>query len=175
MAARLVAPVLAAATVHGALPVLTGVDLRWRGHDAPRGASWWLASPRLVSWRDPDELHGEIVGPLAGLAAALLDTVAVSERLLWGEVATAVAKATRVVATARPAAATPVRALAAALLDRPPLAGTRTPGGGRSTCCLAYRVPGGHTCADCPLGAGRAGADVLARRPRTGRAPAGPD
>jgi hypothetical protein len=168
LAGRLVAPVLATAAVHGARPVLAGADLRWRGADAPGGASWWLAAPRLVPWRDADEVRGELVGPLAGLASALLGAVAVSERLLWGEVAAAVATVARIVATARPAAADTVGELAARLLDGAPLLGTRT-GSGRATCCLAYRVPGGHTCADCPLGPGRAGADVLARRTRAPR------
>jgi hypothetical protein len=169
MAARLVAPLLATAAVHRALPVLTGADLRWRGPDHPGGACWWLAAPRLVPWRDADEVRGELLAPLGALASALRATVTVSERLLRGEVATAVAKATRVVSAARPAAAEVAADLAAGLLDRPPLAGTRRSGGaGRSTCCLAYRVPGGHTCADCPLGPGRPGADVLARTPRRG-------
>ena len=168
MAARLVAPVLATAAVHGALPVLTGGDLRWRGHGAPGGAGWWLGSPRLVPWNDPDEVHGEIVGPLAGLASALLGTVAVSERLLWGEVAAAVAKVARIVATGRPAAAAPVADLATRLIERPPLLGTHT-GAGRCTCCLAYRVPGGRTCADCPLGPARPGTDVLAGTRRRGQ------
>lgn len=168
MAARLVAPVLAAAAVHGGLPVLAGADLRWRSADAPGGPSWWLAAPRLVRWRDADEVHGEIVGPLAGLASALRETVAVSERLLWGEVAAAVAKVARIVAAARPAAAEGAGELTARLLDRPPLLGTRS-ASGRATCCLAYRVPGGRTCAECPLGAGRAGAEVLARTTRPPR------
>ena len=54
MAARLVAPVLATAAVHGALPVLAGADLRWRGPDAPGGPSWWLAARRaVVPWQRP--------------------------------------------------------------------------------------------------------------------------
>jgi hypothetical protein len=172
LAARLVAPTLALAAVHGALPGLTEADLHWRARDAPGGGSWWSAAPRLVPWRDADEVHGEIVGPLAGLAATLRETVTVSERLLWGEVAAAVAKVTRIVVRDRPVAAAPAEDLAVRVLGRPPLAGVRT-GAGRSTCCLAYRVPGGHTCADCPLGAGRAGTDVLTRIPRRGRSSAG--
>lgn len=176
LAARLVAPVVATVATYRALPELVGADLRWRGPDAPGGTGWWVAEPRLVPVRDVDDVHEALVGPLSGLGSTLRTTVTVSERLLWGEVAAAVAKSSRAVALARPVAAPGIATLAAALLGRPPLRGTRVPGaGGRLTCCLAYRVPGGQTCADCPLGPRRAGAGILVHsRPGRRRPAPGP-
>jgi ferric iron reductase protein FhuF len=88
--------------------------------------------------------------------------------LLWGNVASALVGAAGMVASRDAAQVVPARpercveALAARLLDRPPLAGTTRhrvlPGGRldrpsviRRSCCLYYRVPGGGTCGDCPL------------------------
>lgn len=166
MTARLVAPVLGAAAVHGLLLLLSGADLRWCGPDAPGGGAWWADGPRAITCRDADAVGGELVGPLAGLVAALRAVVGVSEALLWGEVAATVVKVTRAVERSRPARGGAARALAAGLLAAPPLAGVQggPPDHRRRTCCLAYRLAGGHTCADCPLGASRDGADVRSGR-----------
>ncbi|MGF7238989.1 MAG: (2Fe-2S)-binding protein, partial [Frankia sp.] len=111
---------------------------------------------------------------------ALHDAVRLPVGLLWGNAASALIGATRVLITSRPhappagrpgpvppataAAGGPpaVTRMAADLLETPPLAGTTvhaaTPAGRleltsvvRRSCCLFYRVPGGGTCGDCPL------------------------
>ncbi|MFC3997496.1 IucA/IucC family C-terminal-domain containing protein [Nocardiopsis sediminis] len=96
-------------------------------------------------------------GVLRPVGAALRAQVRVAERLLWGNAASALAGAVGSLARARPALAADARALAAALLARPPLAGLGRlgpePGHGftRTTCCLYYRLPGAGMCGDCAL------------------------
>ena len=62
MAARLVAPVLAAAAVHGALPVLAGADLRWRGPDAPAGRPGGSPHPASCRGATPTTCTGRSSG-----------------------------------------------------------------------------------------------------------------
>ncbi|WP_157647895.1 (2Fe-2S)-binding protein [Actinomycetospora chiangmaiensis] len=157
--ARLVAPVLGAAALHGVLLLLAEGDLRWRG---PEHGGWWTDGPRVVASPRPDEVAREVLGPLGALVDALRAVTGVSEPLLWGEVVATVVKVGRVVERTDPARCEAVRDLVGGLLAVRPLAGVQggPPEHRRRTCCLAYRVPGGHTCRDCPLGAYRAGADV---------------
>lgn len=165
MTTRLVAPVLGAAALDGIVLRLAGSDLRWCG--AERGG-WWTDGPRASPCHGAEDVAAELLGPLATLVEALPTVARVSERLLWGEVAATVVKVVRVVERARPARGHAARELAGGLLATGPLAGVQTgpPDHRRRTCCLAYRLTGGHTCADCPLGAYRDGADV--RRGRCG-------
>ncbi|MFD0275697.1 (2Fe-2S)-binding protein [Kitasatospora sp. NPDC127111] len=99
-----------------------------------------------------DRLHHALVeGQLAPLAAAVRAAVPLSERLLDGNAASALAGALRMLGPhAAPGRA---RALAADLLERPPLAGTGTLRGAgfrRNSCCLYYRVgPNAGVCGDC--------------------------
>ncbi|WP_395293184.1 (2Fe-2S)-binding protein [Kitasatospora hibisci] len=99
-----------------------------------------------------DRLHRVLIqGQLAPLATAVRAVVPLSERLLDGNAASALAGTLRML---RPHA-TPGRAesLVARLLDRPPLAGAgtlRTGGFRRTSCCLYYRVgPTAGVCGDC--------------------------
>jgi ferric iron reductase protein FhuF len=98
---------------------------------------------------------------LVPVVAAVRGRVAVAERVLWGNAASSVASARRLVAAARPAAAPRAADVARHLLTTGSLAPTATlhnpvpPDVGwtfhRRSCCLYYRVPGGATCGDCVL------------------------
>ncbi len=178
IAAQVVAPLFAAVAVHGVLP-----DAAWPGdrvgaiaatlHWRPGGAGPWLWWPggagRTVPCPDPDVLGAVLAGLLTPVVAAVRARVPVSERVLWGNVASSVASARQLVAAARPDAAGAATAVARHLLTTPPLAGTAAlrapepPDVGwtfrRRSCCLYHRVPGGGLCGDCVL------AD---RRPRAG-------
>ncbi|MFJ4093267.1 (2Fe-2S)-binding protein [Kitasatospora sp. NPDC089913] len=115
-----------------------------------------------------DRLRRAVVeGQLAELATAVRSTVPLSDGLLRGNVASALAGALRVL-DAHIAQAAPdslsvdpglARTLVARVLDRPPLAGTGTltvggaragTGFRRTSCCLYYRVgPQAGVCGDC--------------------------
>lgn len=164
-AASLVTPPLAAAVVHGVLPLLPPGALHWE--PTPSG-------PWRQSCADPDgravpgveeaadALADALLGPhLAALAAAVRERVPVSEQVLWGDAASATAAAKRLVVAQWPAHAGRAAAVTARLLDTGPLAGTgerRPPTGPdrvwsfrRRSCCLVYRAPGMGTCEDCVL------------------------
>jgi hypothetical protein len=95
-------------------------------------------------------------GPLHDLGEAV-PAWSVSERIVRGNVASALFGAVAAVAVTRPDLAGPARRLAAELLEQSlPGAGTLTPGGyfRRRSCCLIYRAaPGrdGPRCGDCVL------------------------
>jgi len=154
-AARLWSPVVGVAAA-GLVPDLD-----------PQHLHWWRASPlglrldRLTGWNAADlarhaELaaHTVVESNLRPLAGAVRRTVRIAEGLLWGNAASALVGAARVVGT--PTA----RALAVALLAREPLLGTTATVTTddpltirRRSCCLYYRAPGGGLCGDCALSA----------------------
>ncbi|HYH31549.1 MAG TPA: (2Fe-2S)-binding protein [Pseudonocardia sp.] len=165
LAAHLVSAPYAAAVLHGPVPALTPADLYWhRGADG--GWVWRTDASGLA---DAAALPGLLDGLLAPLVAAVRAQVPVSERLLWGNAASALAAAKRLVAAQRPAAAARAAEVARDLLGGGALAGTGEllPPRGRDhtwtfrrrSCCLYYRVPGGGLCDDCVL-------SPVARRPR---------
>jgi FhuF 2Fe-2S C-terminal domain/Ferric iron reductase FhuF-like transporter len=139
--------------------------LHWR----PGGAGPWLWWPgtggRVVA--RPEAVGDVLVGLLAPLVVAVRARVAVAERVLWGNAASAVASARGQVAVARPEAAERAAAVAERLLTAPPLAATAVLGPPeppdlrwtfrRRSCCLYYRVPGGGVCGDCVLRVRRPG------------------
>jgi FhuF 2Fe-2S C-terminal domain len=165
LAARLVAPVLAAAALHDVF--VHPYDLRWR----PWGGGvvpLWAPDPRGRP-ADVEAVHSAVAEPLGVLAGSLRAGTRVAAGLLRGEAAATVAKAARAVARERPDHGPAAAAVAAAVLAREPLTGgVRVDGVGdpiaRRSCCLAYRVPGGHTCADCVLGPSRDGRTILDAR-----------
>jgi hypothetical protein len=152
LAARVLSAPFATVARHGVLPDLTADALHWR----PAAAGpWplWCADPAA---RDPGELatllFDDHLGPLVEAVRA---QVSVSERVLWGSVASSVASAKRLVGTPE------ATELAGRLLAAEPLSGAGdlvAPTGPdldwsfrRRSCCLYYRVPGGGLCGDCVL------------------------
>jgi iron complex transport system ATP-binding protein len=101
-----------------------------------------LGISRYEGWRDvtPEELLDRVVAVLA----PVVDRIALSPRLLWGNVASALYAAPRVLELPQ------AGAWAAQMLAMPPLLGEMV-GGRRTTCCLFYEVPGGGLCGDCVL------------------------
>jgi hypothetical protein len=173
LCARLLSPVLGAAAAGWALPVDTA-RARW----VPAlGGPFRLSLPETAAGAAsatpiPGRTMPGTSVPGAGTAACLallagpvtqitraVEAMAVSPRVLWGNVASAVSGATAMIAKARPDLAAPVSAAATAMLRYPALTGTYegSPGAGfrRRNCCLIYRLspPGTASyCGDCVLG-----------------------
>lgn len=168
LVARLVAAPLAAVVLHGVLPDPAGLSRRPDGEDP-----WAPGLPDVAGVRSPDpardpegaaalvadELLDGLVTPLVGAVRSL---VGVSAHVLWGNVASALSGAGRVLDPARPRSRPALLGLLGGLLAREPLAGTGRLlrlddrpdtewGFRRRSCCLYYRVPGGGTCGDCVL------------------------
>ena len=165
LCARLLSPVLGAAAAGWALSVDTA-QARW----VPAlGGPFRLSLPAAA---DAEAEEAPEAGPsgsaplilLAGPVRQLVEAVAamaVSPRVLWGNVASAVSGAVTMIAVARPDLAAAAAEAAAAVLRYPALAGTYrgTPAAGfrRRNCCLIYRLsPDGpdRYCGDCVLGPG---------------------
>jgi len=100
---------------------------------------------------------GLLAGPITQIVRAV-QAMAVSPRVLWGNVASAVNGAATMIAAARPDLASSAARAAATLLGQPVLSGTyqASPltGFRRRNCCLIYRLsPSARAyCGDCVLG-----------------------
>jgi hypothetical protein len=161
LAAQLVSAPYAAAVLHGAVPALTPATVWWRRAD---DGGWRLRSA-ATALADPAALVGLLDGLLVPLVAAVRAQVTVAERLLWGNAASTVAAAKRLLVLQRPAAADQAAEVARAVLGSGHLAGAgeleapRHPDRNwsfrRRSCCLYYRVPGGGLCEDCVLSSDR--------------------
>jgi hypothetical protein len=167
------ASILLATAVAGVLPDLSPATVLH--------ARAWAGGP-VPLWADPGRLRGTDLDALGGpedarVAAVIADVLArehlaplvagirarasVSPRVLWGNAASALAGAVRVLGEARPEQHAAALALARGVLAHAPFAGLGSfvadpahPSGlgfARTTCCLYYRVPGGGKCADCLL------------------------
>ncbi|MEV4532635.1 (2Fe-2S)-binding protein [Asanoa sp. NPDC049518] len=165
VASRLLSAPFGAAVAGGALPLATRANLWWRpvpSGPMPIGYGVVRAVPSL----SPGEVAGELVaGPLAETVTPLLELFQaefrLSPKVLWGNVASALAGAAGVLADTMPRHASTAGAVLEAALALPPLAGTgsivrpepRQPRCFlvRDNCCLYYRIPGGGTCGDCVL------------------------
>ncbi|MDX3644026.1 (2Fe-2S)-binding protein [Streptomyces sp. MB09-02B] len=151
-AARLWSVALGAAALYGRVPDLDPRLMRWDA-DASAPDELWLAEVRGL----PAERIGQVVreGHLVPLAAALRAQLRLSERLLWGNAASALMGAVRQIdhwaaVNGRTEVASRARALATDLFAHPDLAGTLDPATRRRrSCCLHYRLPGGGLCGDC--------------------------
>ncbi len=165
LAALLLSTPFAAVVLHGVLPRLTGRSLHWRADDS---GPWPLRCPQPVG----DRVDG-VADAAAGLAELLFDEhlvpligavraqASISERVLWGNVASSVAAGKRLVGIERPAAAERAALIAERLLATGPLArtGVRLAASDpdlqwsfrRRSCCLYYRVRDGGLCGDCVL------------------------
>lgn len=158
LVARLVSPSLGAALLGGVVPDLDA-GLYWRDVLGPVPLT--LPDPRGTAV-DPDDLdavatalaHQFVTGPVARLGSAIGAVGSVSEAILWGNVASALAGGVRMLAAAAPARAGAAYAVGELLVGRAPLTGAGTFCGTdfrRASCCLYYRVPGGGYCGDCVL------------------------
>jgi hypothetical protein len=149
--ARLVAPSLGLAVHSGRF--LGVADACWRSELGG-------AFPLSVTGRATDS-PAELIGVVRGIVDATR-VFSVSDRVLWGNVASAVNGAAMMVAVARPDLAARATAVADDVLRLPPLRGTgvRHPDGRfqRRSCCLIYRASptGGRAavCGDCVLAGG---------------------
>jgi hypothetical protein len=159
LAAQLCSAPYAAAVLHRVVPALTPAVLHWRrGEDG----GWRLrCDPAGTALVGADELGALVESLLVPLVAAVRAQVSIAEGLLWGNAASTIAAAKRLVTMQRPDAAARAAEVAQALLATGPLAGTgellppRDPDRAwtfrRRSCCLYYRVPGGGICEDCVL------------------------
>ncbi|MFC5231154.1 (2Fe-2S)-binding protein [Pseudonocardia zijingensis] len=157
-AAHLVSAPFAAAVLHGTVPDLTPASVWW-GRSADGG---WVPRTGATALLPADRLPGVLEELLAPLVAAVRAEAAVSGRVLWGNAASALAAAKRLLVLQRPATAARAATTAAAVLAHGAFAGTgellppRDPDRvwtfRRRSCCLYYRVPGsGGLCDDCVL------------------------
>jgi len=142
LAARLLAPVLAAAVRHGVLLDLgTGY---WR---PPLTSTVALSLGRPAREVDPAALSRLVDdGPVAELTAAIGRLGSVSDRVLAGNLASAVNGAALQLGPASYPAAAGLLAGIPSEQQRP------GPGFRRRSCCLRYRVAGAGYCDDCLLG-----------------------
>jgi hypothetical protein len=149
LASRLVSPPLAAFA-------LSGERRRPRPDQL-----WWRAVPGGPIPMAYSGLDGttDLVEPVL---RAFADRFAVSDQVMWGNVASALAGATGMLATTRPdLAAAAGDECSRVLAGTPQLAGAGTlvrpdPASPRrflvrNNCCLYYRIPGGGYCGDCVL------------------------
>jgi hypothetical protein len=174
LASRLVSPSLGAAVVGGVVPQLSLADLWWR----PVDSGPWPLAARLSPGSPGTAVGGLVSGEqlaaaarmlsegcvqgLAGPVAAAFETAfRLSRQVLWGNVASALAGASGLLAEAFPSRAPAAGRLTAEILGQGPLAGTGElvqPDAAlprrflvRRSCCLFYRVPGAGICGDCVL------------------------
>ena len=156
-AAQLVSAPYAAAVLHGRVPEVTPSAMWWSR--SPEGG--WAAQTTATAVVGGDALPALLAGLLAPLVAAFRARVPVAERLLWGNAASTLAAAKRLLVVQRAAVAGRAADVAEAVLGHGPFAGAgellppRHPDRvwtfRRHSCCLYYRVPGGGLCDDCVL------------------------
>jgi hypothetical protein len=149
--ARLLAPSLAVAVLTGRRVSLAPADLWWQDR---------LGRPFPLSV----QLHSRESREMATIAGSAVESVTlmallrygVPQRVLWGNVASAVNAAAQLIAVARPDFASAAVGIADQVLSNPRLEGGRlrsAPDLRRASCCLVYRVTGATVpvCADCVL------------------------
>jgi hypothetical protein len=149
LASRLVSPPLAAFVLSGDRPLPRPDQLWWKPV---------AGGPIPMAYSGLDGA-GDLVGPVLQTFA---ERFALSRKVLWGNVASAVAGAAGMLATVRPdraeaagreceriLAGTPELAGMGALVRPDPASPRRFLV--RHNCCLYYRIPGGGYCGDCVL------------------------
>ena len=162
LCARLLSPALGAAALGQALPVDTA-QARW----VPAlGGPCRLSLPASTAEASTAEAStaagtaaiGELLaGPVAQIVR-VVEAMAVSPQVLWGNVASAVNGAATMIAAARPHLTDAAAEAAAAILTYPALTGTYQgrplAGFRRGNCCLIYRLSPERPayCGDCVLG-----------------------
>jgi hypothetical protein len=141
IASRVASPVVLSLVESGRAPVLSLDTVWWR--DAVPGPMRLAVTASATASSAVDAVVSPVLVPLLEAYAV---TFALSRRVLWGNVASALNGAAALLGAA------PV---AAALLSAPPLVGTARslpPRFRRNSCCLLYRFAGAGTCGDCVLG-----------------------
>ena len=161
LCARLLSPALGAAAAGRALPV-DAAQARWI---PTLGGPFRLSLPdtalaasgvRSSAAAGPAATAELLAGPITQIVRAV-QAMAVSPRVLWGNVASAVNGAATMIAAARPDLAAPAAGAAGALLGLPVLAGTYQgrplTSFRRRNCCLIYRLSPAAPmyCGDCVL------------------------
>ena len=157
LCARLLSPALGAAAAGRALPV----DVRQARWVPALGGPFRLSLPDTVledsAAAGPAATTELLAGPIAQIIRAVR-AMAVSPRVLWGNVASAVNGAATMIAAAKPELAGAAAEAAAAMLSYPALArtyqGRPLTGFRRRNCCLIYRLSPAASayCGDCVLG-----------------------
>ena len=164
LCARLLSPALGAAAAGRALPV-DAAQARWI---PVLGGPFRLSLAEAAIAAEPADIAiaaepgaaataALLAGPITQIVRAV-EAMAVSPRVLWGNVASAVNGAATMIAAARPDLAGPAAETAAAMLANPALAGTYQGrplrGFRRRNCCLIYRLSPERPayCGDCVLG-----------------------
>jgi len=157
LAAQLVSAPYAAAVRHGAVPALTPAEVLLRR----TGDGGWAVRTTATELVDDTALAPLLVDLLTPLVTAVRAQVPVSERLLWGNAASTLAAAKRLLVQQHPDLADRAADVARAVLATGAFAGSGellAPRGPdrvwtfrRRSCCLYYRVPGGGLCDDCVL------------------------
>ncbi|WP_250034651.1 (2Fe-2S)-binding protein [Paractinoplanes maris] len=167
LASRLVSPLVAAASVHGALPVADPARLWWQpveGGPMPI-AYGGLSAVACAGWDAAEVAEAFTRTEIRALVEPVLEVFRerfrLSPQVLWGNVASALGGAAGMIAGNAPGFAERSAAVVAAVLAVPPLTGTAAlirPDPTRArwflvrhNCCLYYRIPGGGTCGDCVL------------------------
>jgi hypothetical protein len=176
LTARLIAPAVAASASQYRLDLPLS-ELWWRDELGPVPLSIPApADPPPRAHRgltEPTEryrLLDEVIAPITTATSAL---VPVSDRVLWGNVASALNGAASQVAAQLPELTREALAAAVSLAGHPRLARERQPGPAfrRSSCCLLYRLTPGQpreVCGDCILPAATAIPGQGARPRRAG-------
>ena len=168
LVARTASPILAHAVLHGRTGPVALRDLRWAPTATP-GSTFPLSIAETVLREQfpapgaaPEVLaHAVGAGLIEYVATELCEAAgpfALSPRLLWGNVASALNGACTTLADARPEYGPYIRAVLSALLRHPHLAGTAQVSLDerfqRRSCCLIYRAApdqAGTVCGDCVL------------------------
>lgn len=172
LVARLLAPALATAVLTGRGPQSGLTEMFWQ---PAVGGPFPLSLPAPLPTAEPDCETGDdresahlltwlTTGPIGQLTHAMLGAGAVSEKVLQGNVASAVHSAAQQIGVARPDLGDRTTALLRTVTHHPPLRGTgrHLPSGQfqRHSCCLIYRALGPTSsgaervvCGDCVLAA----------------------
>ncbi|WP_332644353.1 (2Fe-2S)-binding protein [Aeromicrobium sp.] len=150
LAARLVSPAFACAALTDHVPNLSLDALWWK---PTLGGPWPMARSASAP-TTPQGLDEKILQPIVTpVLDAFAREFALSEQVLWGNVASSLAGALTMLTAARPDKAESATALVQDLLASGTLQGTGDLGTSfrRHSCCLFYRVPDAGICGDCVL------------------------
>ncbi|MDV3127464.1 (2Fe-2S)-binding protein [Mycobacterium sp. 21AC1] len=158
ISARLLSPVVGAATCFGTVPLLNRQSLTWQptSKHFPRFA---ITDVHWVEAPTPSQAAALIAGSLltgvlGPLNAKLRSLTSLSSQVAWGNVISAANGAVTVVSMSQPQHESAGRALVRALMEIEPLIGTGSFAHGRfvrRSCCLFYQAPRGGLCGDCVL------------------------